>query len=73
LSVRALAAAERRDWLRLARTENVGPVAFEQLLARYGSAARALDALPELSRRGGRIKPLAVPAEADIDRELAAC
>ena len=52
MSVRALAAAERRDWLRLSRTENVGPVAFEQLLARYGSAGRALDALPELRARG---------------------
>ena len=72
MSVRALSAAERRDWLRLARTENVGPVAFEQLLARYGTAARALDALPELSRRGGRIKPLSIPSEAQIDGELEA-
>ena len=72
MSGRALAAAERRDWLRLSRTENVGPVAFEQLLARYGSAARALEALPELSRRGGRIKPLSIPTEAAVDRELGA-
>jgi DNA processing protein len=72
LSARALGAAERRDWLRLARTENVGPVAFEQLLARYGSATRALEALPELSRRGGRIKPLTTPSVEQADREIAA-
>lgn len=40
--------------LRLSRTENVGPVTFDRLVARYGSAVRALDALPVLSKRGGR-------------------
>jgi DNA processing protein len=48
-----LAATERRDWLRLIRSENVGPIIFHQLLARYGTAAAALEALPELARRGG--------------------
>jgi DNA processing protein len=64
--------AERIAWLRLSRTENVGPVTFEQLVGRYGSAAKALAALPELSRRGGRIKPLSIPSEADAQRELEA-
>jgi DNA processing protein len=38
--------AARRDWLRLARSENVGPVTFEQLIRRYGDATKALAALP---------------------------
>jgi DNA processing protein len=42
---------EKISWLRLFRTENVGPVTFYKLLERYGSAAKALDALPELSKR----------------------
>jgi len=42
---------ERRDWLRLSRTQNVGPVAFRDLLKRYGSAGAALEALPSLIRR----------------------
>ena len=46
---------ERRDWLRLIRSENVGPVSFFQLLERYGSATAALAALPELARRGGAV------------------
>jgi DNA processing protein len=37
----ALSDAERRDWLKLARTEKVGPVTFEQLLRRFGTAAAA--------------------------------
>lgn len=67
-----LSDAERRDWLRLARTENVGPVAFEQLLARFGSVGRALDALPDLARRGGRTRPLTAPTLAETDAELEA-
>src|SRR3546814_1389149 len=43
----------RLDWLRLIRSENVGPVVFRQLLERYGSPAAALQALPELARRAG--------------------
>jgi len=43
---------------RLARTESVGPVAFQHLIRRYGSAVRALEALPELARRAGRTPAL---------------
>ena len=65
-------ASERLARLRLARTEAVGPVTFRELLTRYGSAGRALEALPELARRGGRSGPLRVASAADADRELAA-
>jgi DNA processing protein len=44
---------ERFARLRLARTDRVGPVTFKQLLDRYGSAERAIEALPDLIRRGG--------------------
>ena len=67
---RALSDAERRDWLRLARTENVGPVTFDQLIQRFGTAGAALAALPDLAARGGR-SGLKVVSEAQIDRELA--
>lgn len=45
---------ERTDWLRLIRCENVGPMTFRKLLERYGSPARALEALPDLAAQGGR-------------------
>jgi DNA processing protein len=67
---RALSAAERRDWLRLARTENVGPVTFDQLIQRFGQAADALAALPGLAARGGRTS-LKLATDAQVDRELA--
>lgn len=44
---------ERFARLRLARTDRVGPVTFRQLLDRFGSAERAIEALPDLIRRGG--------------------
>ena len=62
--------ADAIDRLRLARTEGVGPVAYRRLLARYGSAAAALDALPGLARAGGRPSPQAVPSPDDAMREL---
>jgi DNA processing protein len=63
-------AAELRDWLRLARTENVGPVTFNQLISRYGDAAKALAAIPELAAQGGLKRKLSMPSPASIEDEL---
>lgn len=68
---RPLSEAERLDWLRLARTDAVGPITFHALLRRCGSARAAIDALPELSRRGGRVG-LKPPSAADVGREVEA-
>lgn len=70
--IRTLSEAQRRDWLRLARTENVGPVTFDQLIGRYGEPALALAALPDLARRGGRLAGLRITTETEADQELAA-
>jgi len=53
-----LSDVERLDWLRLARTSGVGPVTFSKLIERFGDAETAIDALPRLSKRGGRARPL---------------
>jgi DNA processing protein len=49
----ALTDAQRLDWLRLLRTDNVGPATFRQLLNRFGSAGAAIEALPSLASRSG--------------------
>ena len=67
-----LTAADRLDWLRLIRSENVGPITFYRLLERFGSARTALEALPDLARRGGRAKGLGVCAKAAAESEMAA-
>ena len=66
-----LSERERRAWLRLARTENVGPVTFRNLLARFGSASVALEELPRMASRGGA-KAFVLPPEDDSTRELEA-
>jgi DNA processing protein len=63
--------AQRTAWLRLIRTDNVGPVTFRALLNHYGSAEAALEALPELSRRGGGGR-LHVVSVAEAEDEIAA-
>ena len=69
---RTLSDAERLDWLRLARSENVGPITFFALLERFGTAAAVLDALPALARRGGRRRPIKVCARTAAEREIEA-
>lgn len=60
---------QRLDWLRLARSENVGPRTFRDLVNMFGSASAALEALPDLSRRGGG-RTIRVAAEAEAEREM---
>ncbi|GJE29006.1 DNA-processing protein DprA [Methylobacterium organophilum] len=62
--------AQRLDWLRLIRTEGVGPRTFRTLINRFGGAAAALEALPDLTKRSG--KRVVPPNRAEIEKEMAA-
>jgi DNA processing protein len=64
--------AQRIDWLRLIRSDNVGPRTFRSLLRHFGSAKVALERLPELARRGGAARPGRICSEEDARAELAA-
>ena len=58
------------DRLRLVRSAGIGPVTFRQLLRRFGSAAAALEAVPDLARRGGGKAPRLFE-RAEAEREIA--
>jgi DNA processing protein len=64
--------AQRVEWLRLIRSDNVGPRTFRSLLHHFGSARAALDRLPDLARRGGAARPGRICSEDDAAAELAA-
>lgn len=64
-----LGPAERLAWLRLYRSERIGPITFAGLLRRFGSASAALEAMPGWTARDG--KPLALCSVEDAERELA--
>lgn len=63
---------QQLNWLRLIRTENVGPVSFRTLINRFGSAEAALAHLPELALAGGAARPARIPSEADAAAEMEA-
>ncbi len=71
MKIRDLADEERQDWIRLYRSENVGPVAFRRRLARFGSAAAALNAFPDLARSGGAKRSITIAKPAEAEREMA--
>ncbi|MGH6614813.1 DNA-processing protein DprA [Sphingomonas sp.] len=56
--------------LRLIRTAQIGPVTYRQLIARFGDAAAAIEALPDLAGRGGG-RPPVIADRALAERELA--
>ena len=62
---------QRIDWLRLIRTPNVGPRTFRELVNHFGGARAAIEALPQLARRGGA-GSFRVYSRTEAERELAA-
>jgi DNA processing protein len=65
-----LSDSDRLDWLRLARTEGIGPQTFHKLIARYKTATRALEALPDLVTKGGAKRGLKVYAAELAQKEI---
>jgi len=64
--------AQRIDWLRLIRSDHVGPRTFRSLVNHFGSARTALERLPVLARRGGADRPGRICSEEDARAELVA-
>ena len=69
---KTLTDTERRDWLRLFRSENVGPATFLRLIDHFDNAADAIDAAPDLSRRGGRKRAIRIAGLAQTEDEIEA-
>ncbi|MBZ9810615.1 MULTISPECIES: DNA-processing protein DprA [unclassified Mesorhizobium] len=63
---------QRLSWLRLIRTQNVGPASFRDLINRFGSAEVALEMLPELMISGGASRIARIPSIAEAEAELEA-
>ncbi|MCZ6636676.1 MAG: DNA-processing protein DprA [Alphaproteobacteria bacterium] len=70
--LRPLSDDERLEWLRLIRSENIGPVTFRQLMDRFGDAGSAIAAIPELARRGGARRTIRVRPQSAAKKEMAA-
>lgn len=61
---------QRLDWLRLIRSDNVGPRTFRALVNHFGGARSALKALPDLARRGGADRPGRICSLSEAEQEL---
>ncbi len=70
INLRELSPAERGDWLRLIRTQNIGPITFYQLVQRFGSAGDALRHAPAYARASGRKRQFTLAKNDMIEAEL---
>ncbi|GBE44536.1 MAG TPA: DNA-protecting protein DprA [Rhizobiales bacterium] len=67
---RMLSDEQRLNWLRLIRSENVGPVIFRELINHFGGSGAALEAIPQLSRRGGARREIKIFSLQAAEAEL---
>lgn len=70
-ALRTLSDAELFHWLRLARSENVGPRTFHTLIDRFGHAEAALDGVSSLGRRPGS-RPVRLAPAGEVEKEAEA-
>lgn len=63
---------QRLTWLQLIRSENVGPATFRDLINHFGTASAALEALPQLSQKGGK-RHIRICTRENAEAELEAC
>lgn len=72
----ATISAELLSYLRLARTGRIGPITFDKLIQQFGSADKVIEALPELSKAGGKkfdvVSEEIVLKELDINKKIGA-
>lgn len=61
---------QKLSWLRLIRSDNVGPATFRELINNCGSAERAIEMLPELSQRGGSRRKIRIATNSEIELEI---
>ncbi len=66
----ALSQDQKLEWLRLIRSENVGPATFVDLINHFGSASAALDALPEMAQRGQPGKTIRIASVGQAEAEM---
>lgn len=71
MAVRSLNDDERINWLRLIRSDNIGPITFYKLLERFGNAETALRNAPELAKRAGAKKQLVITSRESAEKEIA--
>src|SRR3954452_20041739 len=62
---------QKLDWLRLIRSDNIGPRTFRDLINRYCGATAAPKALPDINKRGGG-RGIRISSRDDAEREMAA-
>lgn len=65
-----LSPEEKKDWLRLYRSENVGPITFRNLLDYYETPTEALRHISEFAKRGGRKKEISVCSKSAAQQEI---
>lgn len=63
---------DKRDWLRLIRSNHLGPITFHHILRYYGSAAEAIARLPEIAARSGGKRRIELADEKTVAAEMKA-
>lgn len=61
---------ERMNWLRLARSENVGPKTFKKLIELYGNATDSIERVQELAANGGLKRKVKIASTTEIEDEI---
>lgn len=65
-----LTSKEKYSWIKLALSENIGPITFKDLIRYFKTAQAALDEIPSFSKRGGRSRPIKIAQDSLVEKQI---
>lgn len=65
-----LSSKEKYSWVKLALSENIGPITFKDLLRYFKTADAALEQIPLFSKRGGRTRPITIASDNLVEKQF---
>lgn len=68
--IQKLSEKDQVNWLRLARTHNIGPKTFFKILSLFNSLEEAINNVPHFARMGGAKKPVQALAPELAEKEI---
>ncbi len=71
MKLTTLTPEKKKEWFQLARSENVGPITFRNLINHFKSPDLAMEHIDDFARRGGKGRPISLCTEQEADAEMA--
>ena len=70
MKLTTLSFEKKKEWVQLARSENVGPITFRNLISLFKTPKVAMEHIDDFARRGGKTRSISLYTEQEVENEM---